>query len=344
MTRVRTVSASRARALGSAPRDCAAGADGERWHDACSERDAALREGGPAPLTSDVRMDTFTIAPFDPAVGDPAPQRTTGELEVVFRRRGGATVIERLYQDGAAKARSPRQRERGLRDVTLINLAGGLTGGDRVRHRLVWGRDTAAGATTQAAEKIYRAAAGAVRLDTELAVAPGAWAEWLPQETILFDGAVLERRLALDVAGDGRLLAVEPVVFGRLAMAEQVRRGRLVDRIEVRVDGHLVWLDVNRLVAPVDLRLDRPALGGGARALATILYVGPDAGTRLDELRAILADAPIDAAASRLGPVVVARLLDADPLALRRALVKVLERARAAFGGWPRRLPRLWHG
>jgi len=288
-------------------------------------------------------MDAPAIDRFDPFVGEAPPQRTTGELEVVFRRRDGATVVERLYQDGAARARLPREDARGLRDVTLINLAGGLTGGDVFSQRLVWAAGAAAGATTQAAEKIYRAAADDVRIRTELAVGPGAWAEWLPQETILFEGAALDRRLRVDLQGDGRLLAVEPVVFGRLAMGERLRYARLTDRLDVRVDGRRVWLDVNRLVPPVDALLDRPALGGGARAVATVLYVGSDAAARLGELRAIVDAAPVTAAVGRLDAVVVARLVDPAPAALRRALVEVLERARATLGAWPPQLPRAWH-
>jgi len=297
----------------------------------------------PGPIDFNVITGAPVIDRFDSSVGRAPPQRTSGELEVVFRRRDGATVVERLYQEGAARARLPREDARGLRDVTLINLAGGLTGGDVFSQRLVWADGAAAGATTQAAERIYRAAAGSVTIRTELQVGRGAWAEWLPQETILFEGAALDRRLCVDVAGDGRLLAVEPIVFGRLAMGERVRYGRLTDRLDVRVDGRRVWLDVNRLVPPVDALLDRPALGDGARAVATLLYVGADAAARLVELRAIVAEAPVTAAVSRLDAVVVARLVAPAPAALRRALVEVLERARAALGAWPPQLPRAWH-
>jgi len=301
-------------------------------------REAPLR-----PIDFNVIMDAPAIDRFDTRVGEALPQRTTGELEVVLRRRDGATVVERLYQDGAAKARLPREAARGLKDVTLINLAGGLTGGDVFRQRLVWEAGAQAGATTQAAEKIYRAAAGDVRLRTALAVGAGAWAEWLPQETILFEGAALDRRLTVDLVGDGRLLAVEPLVFGRLAMGERLRHTRLRDRLEVRVDGRRVWFDVNRLTPPVDALLDRPALGGGARALATVLYVAADAGERLADLRAIVEDTAVTGGVSRLGPVAVARLAAPDPAALRRALLTALARARAELGGWPACLPRAWH-
>jgi urease accessory protein len=340
---VRVKPAPAAQKRGAPPLQRARPRDGTAWHITCSKRDACGREATPGPIDFNVITGAPVIDRFDSSVGQAPPQRTSGELEVVFRRRDGATVVERLYQEGAARARLPREDARGLRDVTLINLAGGLTGGDVFSQRLVWADGAAAGATTQAAEKIYRAAAGSVTIRTELQVGRGAWAEWLPQETILFEGAALDRRLCVDVAGDGRLLAVEPIVFGRLAMGERVRYGRLTDRLDVRVDGRRVWLDVNRLVPPVDALLDRPALGDGARAVATLLYVGADAAARLVALRAIVAEAPVTAAVSRLDAVVVARLVAPAPATLRRALVEVLERARAALGAWPPQLPRAWH-
>jgi urease accessory protein len=125
-------------------------------------------------------------------------------------------------------------------------------------------------------------------------------------------------------------------------MGERVRRAHLTDRFAVRVDGRLVWLDVNRLTPPVDALLDRPALGGGARAVATLVHVAADAGERLAELRAIVDDAGVAAGVSRLGPVAVARLVADEPARLRRALATVLGRARAALAGLPPRLPRAW--
>ena len=288
-------------------------------------------------------MDADLLPPADTSSRAAAPQRTSGRLEVSFRRRGERTVVERLYQEGAAKGRLPRDHGRGCPDVALINLAGGLTGGDEMTTVLRWGDGTRAGATTQAAEKIYRAQAGTVRIDTTLAVGKGAWAEWLPQETILFERGDLERRLVIDLAAGGRVLACEPLVLGRLAMGERLTAARLVDRIEIRLDGDLLWLDVTRLDPPLPPVLDAPELGGGARAFATVLYVGEDAAARRDTMRERVAELPVAAGVTVMGPVLLVRLHDREPLAMRRALVQLLVAMRAGLGDLPARLPRLWH-
>ncbi len=287
-------------------------------------------------------MDNETLPLETVTDGSAAPQRTSGRLDVAFRRRRGQTVLDRLYQEGAAKGRLPRDHGRGCPDLAIINLAGGLTGGDVMDTAITWGQGTVAGATTQAAEKIYRAEAGSVAVTTRLRVGPGAWAEWLPQETILFERSALDRRLCVEVAGGGRLLAVEPLVFGRLAMGETLARATLRDRIEVHVDGHLAWLDATRLEPPMDVALDAPFRGGGARALATVLYVAPEAEERSDVVRELARAQGVAAGVTCLGPVLLARLHDASPLALRRALVHFLTRLRARLGDLPPRLPRLW--
>ena len=80
-----------------------------------------------------------------------------------------------------------------------------------------------------------------------LSAAVGARLDWLPQETILFDGSALVRRLEVDLAGDARLLAVEAVVLGRAAMGERITGLSFVDQWRVRRDGKLVYADALRL-------------------------------------------------------------------------------------------------
>jgi urease accessory protein len=125
-------------------------------------------------------------------------------------------------------------------------------------------------------------------------------------------------------------------------MGETLQGASLRDRIELRVDGRLVWLDATRLEPPTDVALDAPLRGGGARALATVLYVAADARQHLDMVRRLTAAADVAAGVTCLGPLLLVRLHDADPLALRRTLVHLLKEMRARLGNLPPRLPRLW--
>ncbi|GHF40999.1 urease accessory protein UreD [Seohaeicola zhoushanensis] len=257
-----------------------------------------------------------------------------GRSRVAARLRDGRSVLSDLYQQGASKVLVPRTAGTALTAVTL-NTAGGMTGGDSFT---VEGQ-AEAGAhlvmTTQAAERVYRAQPGEVAtLTCKLEVGEGARLDWLPQETILYDACALSRRLTADLAPGARFLMVEPLIFGRAAMGERLRSGLFRERIEVRRDGALVFADATRLGGDIDAQLDETAIGGGARAMASLLFVCDTAEAQLGALRALL---PATGGASLIRPgVLFARVLARDGYTLRQSLLPAIER----LSGAP--LPRTW--
>lgn len=261
-------------------------------------------------------------------------QRAEGVGRIAVAAEDGRTRLKRLFQDGCAKIRLPRDAQaRGL-EAVLINTAGGLTGGDR----LTWRAEVAAGAeltlTTQACERIYRAASGQAELASELQIGAGARLDWLPQETILFDGGGARRRIEVDLAPGATFLASEAVVLGRIASGEIIRAGCLQDRWRVRRDGALVFADDLRLSGLMAELTARPAVLGGARAFASVLMIDDDLPALLPAARCILGP---HGGASAFGGKLFCRAAAADGLALRRLLIPLLTLLR---GG--RRLPRVW--
>ena len=213
-----------------------------------------------------------------------------------------------------------------------------MAGGNSYRVALELEDGAAVEATTTAAEKIYRSdgTAGPDR-DHASRSDRGARLRWLPQETILFDGARLERTLAIDMAADAELLAVETLVFGRLAAGEARIDASLRNSWRLWRAGRLVFADATRL-DHAGATLDRPACGAGARAVATILASAPDIEARLPDLRAALdgQGAEVEAGASGYDGLVVARLVSASPSRLRELAIAAI----VALTG--RRPPRLW--
>lgn len=266
-----------------------------------------------------------------------AHQRARGTLELSWKRRGPLTVLDDLRQDGCLKARFPRPVD--WAGATTLNTSGGVAGGDRLTTTIALHAGARATLAAQAAERFYRAlpADPPAKVRTTIRLAAGAALEWLPQESILFDDAALDRRLEVEMAGDAHFLGIEALVFGRTAMGERVRRLRLSDTIRIRRDGRLVLHDAIRLHGPCAALLDRPAVGGGNLALATLVLVAPDAAARLDPVRAALAEMPVEAGASAWDGMLVVRLLARDGAALRAAAVAALSPLRDG-----RSLPRVW--
>ena len=267
-------------------------------------------------------------------IATPRLQRVSGKGSIGTRTAGGRTRIMTLYQEGAANIRLPRTHDATI-EAALINTAGGLTGGDR----LIWNAEAGAGSrlllTTPAAERIYRSPAADVVVEACLAAGPGARLDWIPQETILFEGARLDRRFEIDLAGDATLFMVEAVLLGRQAMGEDAGSARLTDNWRIRRGGRLIHAEASRLDADPRQRQNLSLLAG-ANAFATLLYLGKDAEQRREALRNLPDHAGLGH--SLLGQRLVVRLLAPSGLALRRLLIPII----AVFSEGTA-LPRLWH-
>ncbi|WP_018390545.1 urease accessory protein UreD [Ancylobacter sp. FA202] len=292
-----------------------------------------------------------TALPSDAAVTIPVERRGQGRLLVEARALDGRTARGRIEEEGFARVRFPRSGRRGRAlEAVMINTGGGLAGGDASQSCLHAGRDAQLVVTTQAAEKIYRSDGATSHIAVELTAEVGASLHWMPQATIVFDGARVERSIAAEVAPDARLLLVEPVILGRTARGERLSYGRLFDRWRIRRGGRLVYADGLQLEGDIAATLDRRATAGGWAAFATLLLVSPDAESRLDDVRAALGlgeseqdgmarELPdgLDAGASAWDGMLSVRLLARDGAPLETAI----RRAIAALGVGE--VPRIWH-
>jgi len=284
-------------------------------------------------------MPTNDAAPLRLAVAGATRQRAQGEARVRFARAGARSEAARVYETGGLRLRFPRSEAEC--EAVLVNTGGGMAGGDRATIEVAVGPGARALVTTQAAEKIYRSDGEPVRVETRLSVEPGGTLVWAPQETLLFDQAALERRLDAEVAADASLTIFESVVFGRLASGETDIAARLVDRWRVRRAGRLVFAEALRLVDAA-AALDRPAVGAGARAIATILSAAPDAEAQAPILRAaveaVAADPGerLECGASGFDGIAIARVVSPSPARLRAALIAAMLALRG------REAPRVW--
>jgi urease accessory protein len=250
-------------------------------------------------------------------------QRSTGHVKLHMGIDGPC----QLREQGAAKVRVPR----GSREAILINTSGGLAGGDEVTLDIACQPGAELSVTSQAAERVYRTLGPAATISTRLAVGPQARFAWLPQETILFDGASLHRRYDVHLSEDAAFTALEPIVFGRTEMGEVVRSVTLRDTWRIWRDGLLVHAD--DLVFDGPLPVSKACLAGTG-AMATLIHVSAEGHRRMDALRgAIGASGGVSHWNGRL----VARVAAKDGHHLRKILIPMLT---AILGG--RELPKVW--
>jgi urease accessory protein len=284
-----------------------------------------------------LRYDAFPSGDDMPA--SPRHQRGDGRLALAFARAGGTTVLGPIEQRAPCRVLFPRPGAGEAPLAVLVNISGGLAGGDRLSVAVRVAAGAAAVVTTQAAEKIYRSLGPDAELETRLEVAEDARLEWLPQESILFDGACLNRRTTAVVARGGQLLACETLVFGRAARGETMTRGRVREAWRIECEGRLAWVDRLGLSGGIAAKLDGMGFGG-ARALATAIYAGPQASALLPPAREA-AEAE-GGAATLVNGVLVARLLGARPARVRDGLARFLGVLRRAAFGTVSAAPPLW--
>jgi urease accessory protein len=274
-----------------------------------------------------------------------APAAVVGAAEVGFVRKGGATRLAHLYQREPLRVLFPTPENPAVPVAVLVTTSGGLVGGDRLAVAASVGDGAAASVTSQAAEKVYRSTGRDCRVDVDLKVGEGAWMEWLPHETILFEGARLRRRVAADVAPGGRLLAGEFLVLGRTARGERLTHGLARDAWEIRRRGRLVWADALHLEGDLARAIADPAGLAGAVACATFVYAAADAAERIELARGLLPandEGVLRAGATAVNGVLAVRWLARDAFALRASFAAFWTAFRRRAGGGTGGLPRLW--
>jgi len=274
-----------------------------------------------------------------PAAGVvPLRRWADGVAEVSFAQVAEETRLRHLYQSDPCRVLFPRQADGAPKEAVIVTTSGGVVGGDRLTFRIGASADCVATVTTQAAEKIYRAAGADSEIDVTVSAEDCGFLEWMPQETILFDGARLRRQTRLHLNGTARVLAGEIVVFGRRARDEKFTYGFLHDDWRIFKDGRLVWADALHLEGAIDERIADVHAFDGAAAVATAIYTAPDAAAHLETARALIGDG----GASCVDGILVIRMVNGDAAALRAGFAQFWKKFRHETAGLPATLPRVW--
>lgn len=270
---------------------------------------------------------------------DPGPegqmQRSRGRAEVAFDLCSGAVRLVDLHQSGSAKAMLPRVAG-AVPEVVFLNTSGGLTGGDRLSYALSLGCGARVLATTQTAERAYASRGAAAAVQVSATVGAGGRLDWLPQETLIYENAHLQRDTVIDLAAGAECLMAEMVILGRQAMGEVPVAPRLTDRRMICRAGRPVWAETLHIDAGVLRDADHAAMLGEARCMAVVALVADGAADAVGPVRAVLTEPGVQAAASGWDGKCVVRLLARDGWQLRRQVARVV----VVLRNGP--LPRAW--
>ncbi|PRY62732.1 urease accessory protein [Vreelandella songnenensis] len=232
-------------------------------------------------------------------------RRWAASLGLRFARRDGVTRLTQARHQGPLRVQRPFYPEgrAGACHVYVLHPPGGLVSGDALTVSAHIERGAHALLTTPAANKLYKADSQGVAWaqHTELSVEDGGVLEWLPQETIAFDGSRGEQRTHIALFGAARCLGWEIMALGRPASALPFASGRIEQHFRLTLDGRPLWLERQPL-DPLHPRFIGRWGQGGATVQATLWAVGfKDAADAVGALRAALPDTPRWAVTVRQG-------------------------------------------
>lgn len=243
-----------------------------------------------------------------------ASRRWAASLALTFAQRDGVTRMVQARHQGPLRVQRPFYPEgrsiegkSGAYDgpchVYVLHPPGGLVSGDALSISAQVKSGAHALLTTPAANKLYKADSQGVAWTqhTQLSVEDDAILEWLPQETIAFDGSKGEQRTHIALHGSARCLGWEMMALGRPASDLPYISGRIEQHFRLTLDGKPLWLERQPL-DPLHPRFAGRWGQGGATVQATLWAVGiADAPAAIDALREALPDNPRWAVTVRYG-------------------------------------------
>ncbi len=266
------------------------------------------------------------------------PEHAAGwsaHLQLRFIERDGVTRLGARRHFGPLLVQRPFYPEGAPCHVYVLHPPGGIVAGDRLELDIHLEPGSHALLTMPGASKFYRSIGPTARLTQRFHLQAGSTLEWLPQDSIFFNGAraSLDSRFTLEPGA--RLLAWETLCLGRPVMNERFDQGALDSRLQIELPE-----------APglhERLRIEGGQLGklAGHPLLATFCAAPADQAV-LDQVRPLLDELGIPAGATLLGPLLVIRLLDHDNQHLQHTLQRLWHVLRPAVLGLPACPPRIW--
>ena len=269
-------------------------------------------------------------------------QRADGCGRLVLSSSENGTRIEDVFERSPTRIMFPRTGHCAVEEAVIINTGGGVAGGDRLECSVAALPGASIAVTSQAAEKVYRALHDPSRVTTRLKARESARLAWLPQETIVFNGARLRRMTEIELFSGAELLALEWLVLGRAAHGEIVVAGCVLDGWRVKKDGRLIWADSFRIGDEIFVHLNRKALLSNFKSIATLVYFGPDVDRRLEFLRKILSSLGCYCAVTFVSGLIIARFAAKQSSDLKVALRNFLNQFEPVVGSGPFRVPKMW--
>lgn len=255
------------------------------------------------------------------------------------------TILARRRHHGPLVVQKPLYPEGGeVCHTIVLHPPGGIAGGDSLEIRATLDRASKVLLTSPGAGKWYRSAGAHASQRLCFTLAKDSVLEWLPQETILFDGARAQMDMQVELEQGAIFMGWEIVCLGRAAAGEKFAHGHLRQTVRINLAGRALWREYGDLAGGASL-MHSPAGLAGCTVTGTLILAGktvpPDL---LEACRDIAVD---DRAGEYCGVTVlpdmlIARYLGHKSEGARRYFIALWQLLRPFAAGRGVSIPRIW--
>jgi len=256
-----------------------------------------------------------------------------GRTSLVKKQHQGPLVIQKvLYPEGHVVCHG-----------IIVHPPGGVAGGDALALAVQLADGANALLTTPGAAKWYKANGREASQLLKFDLAAGASLEWLPQENILFDGAMLDLSAEINLGQDATYAGWEILCFGRQASNEQWQTGQLKQKLVIRRHGKMIWQE-RAFLSPASKVMNSIAgLGGNVVSGSFVVAAGLLPDELLAECREVTADGGAKVAVTALPEVFSARYVGQSSQSARHYFEALWHILRPWYANRQASRPRIWN-
>ena len=170
------------------------------------------------------------------------------KLDLKFEHKNGNTVLTGKKHSGPLLVQKPFYPEHGeCCHVYIIHPPAGIVGGDTLSINASLTPYSHALITTPAATKFYKSNDHIACQTQLISLSENSTIEWLPQETIYFNGTQAQTKTRINIEDKCRFIAWEIQCMGQPSSQEKFDTGSCTQKFEIWKKNKPIFLECNRI-------------------------------------------------------------------------------------------------
>lgn len=271
------------------------------------------------------------------------------KLELCFTKDSNRTILAHRKHFGPVRVQKMLWPEKtGVCHAIIVHPPAGIAGGDHLTFEMKTDQDSHALVTTPGAGKWYKTNLKQAFQHIHIHVQDEAIFEWLPQETMLFNGANANSETIVHLDAAASFIGWDMLVIGRQARHETFSQGAYQNKFQLYQNQKILVADCLNFKG--NDRWLKSCLGMNGHAVMASFWAVPPEQYRsnfyldqhIDQIRELIMRMNINVTLTLLGYVVTARYLGNDVRECHDAFAAIRAKLRRYWFDLDEEFPRIW--